>query len=126
MRFSTNGGSSYDAGASDYSNAASLPGIVGSQTNQSSIFLNFHSAGAGLVGNAAGEQTSGFIYLLNVSDGTTRTTYWAESTWLDASSSTQGGFVTGGRQATQDTDAVRFLFDSGNIASGIFRLYGIN
>jgi hypothetical protein len=27
--------------------------------------------------------------------------------------------------ATEDTDAVRFLMSSGNIASGTFRLYGI-
>jgi hypothetical protein len=33
--------------------------------------------------------------------------------------------AAGRRMAAQDTDAVRFLFSSGNIASGTIRMFGI-
>jgi phosphoribosylaminoimidazole (AIR) synthetase len=47
------------------------------------------------------------------------------ATYLDTVSGAH--FVTGGgmRMALQDTDAIRFLFSSGNISNGKYAVYGL-
>jgi len=123
MRFSTNGGSSYDAGASDYGwaynrtgNGTNTPG--GSETATS---INV----AGNVGNA--QSTDGVNMTITLQDPF-NTALHTKASFIGATSdinSTFGAYYGGGQRNTaQDTDAVRFLMSSGNISSGSYAVYG--
>jgi hypothetical protein len=46
------------------------------------------------------------------------------SAWFTAAGASKTGIGTGSREVQQDTDALRVLFESGNIASGNWALYG--
>lgn len=123
MRTSSNSGSSFDAGATDY--AYTMTGI-----DDAAGTLNTSSGGAAqiLINNkAAGASYSGItaaIYLHKPS-ASQRCQVTYTSSALD-----NGGLLgsvsgAGARQATGVVNAVRFLFSSGNIASGEFKLYGL-
>jgi hypothetical protein len=45
--------------------------------------------------------------------------------WLGTAGNIHWAATGGMRRSAADVDAIRFLFSSGNIASGEFRLYGI-
>jgi hypothetical protein len=123
LRTSTDGGSTFDAGASDYSWArwgvteAATSG-AGGDTADTEIGLDNG------IGNAANETVNGHVLILDPSAAK-----YFHATWQVQITTTAGAleFVVGcGRRlAAADVDAVRFLMSSGNIASGEFRLYGI-
>lgn len=126
VRFSTNGGSSYDAGASDYAwashgNGGASP--TGTSNNATtSILLTFTNN----VGNAAAEfGVTGLLDLFHAADATKNT----RAHFAGSYENTAGDIViwssAGRRKAAQDTDALRFLYSSGNIASGTIRMFGI-
>jgi len=122
-RVSTNGGSSYDAGASDY----------GYQINFTDSGTNFPagSAGASSIlltsnqGNTAGSETVGLSIELQ---DPFNTGAWTKLLWhlgyLNASGNSNLATGAGWRRTSQDTDAIRFLYQSGNIASGSYAVYG--
>ncbi len=126
MRFSTDGGSTYDAAGYNYvTNAWDDTGfnnlsVSGSAT---SIFITT----ASVIGNGATEGYNGEFTLM----AQTSTALWARvfhsGYYISASATPAGNYVTGGgaRETAQDTDAVRFLFSSGNIASGSYAVYGL-
>lgn len=127
VRLSTNGGASYDAGASDYA------GVTGAASTSDTATTYSNSGGAAQiiltfpnnVGNAAGEEgVSGRVTLIGAPS--TRRTRVHSSVDYD---NTAGLLVEAEgkarRNAAQDTDAVRFLFSSGNITSGTIRMYGL-
>lgn len=127
LRFSTNAGSSYDAGASDYgwsTMGQSNGTITGGGNNASSaIFITT----PGIIGNAAGEKgVTGHIKLYHAGTATTYTRAEGTVTFDNTTSIHTVITFAGRRTADQDTDAVRFLFTSGNIASGVIRMYGVN
>ena len=124
VRFSTDGGSAFDAGAADYHYAGTR------QTN--SATANFGSGGAAQIvvignaeiGNVSNEGVNATFEMLNQ----TSTAFWSRIRW-QAACATGGGSIShasavGLRAAAQDTDAIRFLFSSGNIATGSWALYG--
>lgn len=123
MRTSSNSGSSFDAGASDYAYAMTgLDDAAGSLNAASGgatqILINNKAAGASYSGITAA------IYLHKPS-----TSQRCQVTYT-SSSLDNGGLLgsvsgAGARQATGVVNAVRFLFSSGNIASGEFKLYGL-
>lgn len=128
MRFSTSGGSSYDAGASDYAYinyAASTGSSAFSFSNAATaaqVLLTFPND----VGNATGEEgVTGGAWLRRAGVGAVRTRVQFELSYENPT----GQLVTANgkarRNTAQDTDAVRFLFSSGNIASGTIRMYGL-
>jgi hypothetical protein len=116
MRTSSNGGSSYDAGGGDYRYFINL------QTDAAAINLTIAGVGNADV-NEAG--WSGNITIFNPSG----TILWKEMmfhyvmTNASANSESQIGYAR--RGAATVVNAVRFFFASGNIASGIFTLYGV-
>ena len=127
MRFSTDAGATYDAGASDYTY-----GLIGLQVTSS--VTQSTSAGNGRieltfnadVGNAAGERgVSGQLTLFNPGLTTEQTRIKIDTVWHNPLGVITTATGHGVRLADQDTNAVRFLFGSGNIASGTIRLYGI-
>jgi hypothetical protein len=126
MRVSTDGGSAYDASGYNWAamrctDAGSSSGAGSGSANQMSI------AGAADIGNAATEGIDVTVKIM----GQTSTSRWSRARW-DAyyidNAGTPGGIVVAGggaREAAQDTDAVRFLFSSGDIASGSYAVYGL-
>jgi len=125
LRTSTNGGSTYDAGATDYA-------YTGTEKGSGAEVDSVDSLGAPQivlctsVGNAAGEQGVSGIVSVWGAGVAARTTF---RTFLHSFDAADGSpFIVNGaaaRLASQDTDAVRFLFSSGNITSGTIRMYGI-
>ena len=78
------------------------------------------------LGTGTGETANGVMYLFNFNNASEYSSYTVEMTCLDDSAhlhGTQGGGVL---TVDQATNGVTFLMGSGNIASGQFRLYGLN
>lgn len=125
IRFSTDGGSNYAtsgynwallAGSSD----APTPAGLGSGSD-SKISL-----GAS-VGSASTEGWNGEITMLNQ----TSTAFWTRvsytGAYIDSVATPGGNYVTGGgaKETAQKTDAVRFMFSTGNITAGNYAIYGL-
>jgi hypothetical protein len=127
MRTSTNNGSSYDAGASDYDYVQSIGVLSGgtyafANTGATDSFMRISFS----IGNAANELGfNGWVYLWKPSDAT----YFSASYSGNGVDGDSQIYVVdqgmGRRLTAADVDAVRFLMSSGNITSGTFRLYGI-
>ena len=126
LRTSTDNGSTFNTGASDYDVAADYMTTFGARTafsgnNNAEIEL---TAALG-VGNAAGEGCAGWVLIEDPTDAASRT-------MVDFSvraSSILGGLhhVAGGawRDLAEDNDAVQLRFSTGNIASGEVQIYGL-
>jgi hypothetical protein len=115
VRTSTDGGSTFDSGASDYK-------INGSSTNFNKINTSSN------LSTNSNQATSGLVYLFNPS-GTTYTKVLftmligsENGTGTSLYSSIIGG---GARLSAADVDAIQFFMASGNIASGTIYMYGM-
>jgi len=112
LRTSTDGGSSFDSGSSDYD-------WVAVSSSESEIALTAN------VGSAAGEGgASGQVMLFGP--------HLAQRTIFkgDLGYQTPAGVIAerssfGMRNAAEDVNAVRFLYSSGNIESGTITMYGL-
>jgi hypothetical protein len=127
MRTSTNNGSSYDAGASDYDYIQSI-GILSSgsyasgNTGSTDSFIRISYS----LGNASNELGfNGWIYLWKPSDATYFSVGYSGNGVDDSGQIFVVDQGLGRRLSAADVDAVRFLMSSGNITSGTFRLYGV-
>jgi len=116
LRTSTNGGSSYDSGASDYW-YTHLRSVTGGATSNlggqsSAIYLS------GNVGNASGELLVGTITLMNPGLGQPCMLNY-ETDHVDGTGSTYYAVRGGGaRRASTDVDALQLTFASGNLNTG--------
>lgn len=123
IRTSTNGGSSFASGLTDYTWEATIGGVT-TTTDDSGIQLS----SGGQVGNGSAEGISLEIVMFN----TTSTAKWPAMKWegvmVDSAATpvVRAPHGSGGRRTAEDTDAVRLLFSTGNIASGTWTLYGYN
>lgn len=122
MYTSTNGGSSYDTGASDYSwTYVGHDGTTTNSADQTSDLIPVN--GYFLTGNVAGEGASGNVILYTPSAAAPCRIRFEYSV---ISSSTLNKLFTGfghaQRLASADVDAIKFAFFTGNIASGTFAL----
>lgn len=126
LRFSTNGGSSYDFGASDYGFSAFGLASAGMITSGSNAANAIQLAGGTLVGNDTGERgISGTVKIYNAPVAT-QTRVLADLTFDDTAGVHTRISSGGRRNADQTTNAFRFLFAvGGNIASGTIRMYGV-
>jgi len=126
IRTSTNNGSSYDSGASDYGWAHL--GRTGGTTQavstgtDSKIILCQGAAGLD-VSNVSGEGVSGSLRLYNPT-GTTSRRITHQIGFINGNGAQTTYTGTGSRLTAADVDAVQFLFSSGNIASGTIYLLG--
>jgi hypothetical protein len=125
FRTSTNNGSSYDSGATDYKYAISTVNDAGVY---SAVFSTGDSSGALTstnIGNAAGRFCDATVQLFLPSDASNCRAYVNL-----AHINNTGVFkiCTGAaeRHTAADVDAIRFLMTSGNIASGTITLYGVS
>lgn len=126
LRTSTDNGGAWDAGVSDYafswhnvSMATSPVHSVAGDDADAQIQI------MGNVGNAANELCDLEITLFNPS-GTEYTKFKWEGFRMNLT--TVGLHVVGAgvRLSAADVTGVRFLFDTGNIASGTLKVYGLN
>ena len=126
LRTSTDGGSTFDAGASNYryifhgaddGGAAFLEGSIGATQIAISDF------GVDL-GSGTGEGYSAVLKVFNPS-AAKYTTIGGVAHYFSKDGTATVGTITGTRLASSDVDALRVLMSSGNITSGEFKLYGV-
>jgi hypothetical protein len=123
-RVSTNGGSSYDSGATDYMGSAWGHAQPGSAATAGTAGLGYITRAS--VGNAAAEYgVTGHMWLRFAGDGNKQTRALCQTSYEQDNSWVETGHASWFRRSAQDTDAIRFLFSSGNIASGTIRMYGL-
>lgn len=131
MRFSTDGGSNYDAGAAAYAwinqrgrSGATAP-VHDVQTGDAKIAIagipnaNFSASNVASEGGVHSAVTLFDQTVAAFAAANYATAYYAANT---ESIDIRG---SGRRLTAQDTDAVRFLFETGNIASGKYAVYGV-
>lgn len=123
IRTSTNNGSSYDAGASDYRYAVGFvsEAAAASQTGSTGAA---QIDGFGQIGNAANEYCTGVVQLFKPSAAVQCKLSWYGQK-VNAAGSLNTVTGAGQRNTAADVDAIRFIMSSGNITSGDFYLYGL-
>jgi len=120
IRVSTDNGSSYKAGASDYYNQEFI--VFGA--------LQASGAGAGssitiTQGLSNAEVSSGIIKILNLRASNKKAIFINRFHVIQSTPRHEADFHSGRREAAEDNNAIRLFFHTGNIASGTFRLYGL-
>lgn len=125
LRVSTNGGSTYDAGTG-YEWSAWLGDNAGTGTNGGAASVaQIVLTGAGVQGSTTARSGNYEVTLPKQ----TSTTFNPQVLWLGTFVNNAGtvNSITGAghRTTAQDTDAVRFLFSSGNISVGDYAVYGL-
>lgn len=126
LRTSTDGGSSWDAGASDYQSVTwsfqhNFSGSSGSPTDDKIVLAGNTFA----VGSAAGENgVSGRVHVAQPSVAH-EVEVWGQGVYMADDGELAGVISRGRRNAAADVNGLRFLFSSGNIESGKFKLYGV-
>ena len=125
MRFSTDAGATYDAGASDYMFAVTSKAAGSTDDSYDSPAATALGLAEG-IGNAAGEKgVCGRVILFGAPDATRATIRSVLNCFEAVAGHIEVMDGVGSRLADQDTTAVRFLFSSGNITSGTIRMYGV-
>ncbi|MDJ0827911.1 MAG: hypothetical protein QNJ16_20690 [Rhodobacter sp.] len=127
-RTSTDGGTSYDSGPSDYVTAGEYAVPTGTNvlTTATGSAMALSNSGTDGVGNAAGEDgLSGEVrlhgpHLAKRTRMTARVSYY-RSNFSDLAV----GYYTGERDSAADVDAIQFLFSTGNISAGTITMYGL-
>jgi hypothetical protein len=112
VRTTTNAGSSWDSGASDYTGTSGGTGTQG--------YVNQTAA----LGSSTGENFCGFLYLFNPAGTTKYKVMRSITSALSATPSVVTEQNTIVRNAIADIDGIQFYMGSGNIASGRFTLLG--
>lgn len=132
LRVSTDGGSTWKSGASDYSHHSFFQEVFDGEfwkvdTADSAIDLwgdSVAQGGWGL-GNAAGEEASGWIRIHDPANAGRHTSARFAGTHADPSGGTVHSKGAGRYLATTAVDGFQLFLNSGNISAGTFRLYGI-
>jgi len=127
LRTSTDGGSTWDAGASDYkwtyvlSTESSSTAVGGNSAADTKIRLS------GGIGTASGAEEGfcGQIWLINPH----RSTVYTTVQWICSFTSASGNFAdlrgAGKRAAAEDVTGVRFIAESGNLGIGSINMFGL-
>ena len=122
MRTSTDGGSTYDSGASDYhwayNNVATTTEYFSGNSTSNTIQL------LDTTGTNGGEHLSGSIRI-NLPSGTQDTIGTIHMLGITGSNTVYRFYGHFARKAAEDVDAVQFYFSTGNIQSGTIQMYGL-
>lgn len=121
MRTSTDGGSTFDSGATDYNWGWSSVGVYletrGTNDYAKLSYTTRNTVGDGLTGEM----------IISLSNGTQKTVYQAHFVENDYNSSEVRGLdCIGRRNSTTTVNGLRFYFNIGNLASGVIKIYGWN
>jgi len=128
LRTDSNGGASFDAGASDYgtvwqtlaaTNSSSTDGTIGQ------IYIAFNGTGLNSIGNDAGYAIQ-FHIRFTLGSANEFPYFISEAIYSMATSDNRPARVDSGgtRNSAEAINAVQLLFDSGNVAAGDVTLYG--
>ena len=120
IRFSASG--SFLTGASDYGWEAGDMGANQFIENDNDSFIKITRAG---LGNAAGESISFKLFLQFPSASGTKTSLVGQQNCSLTDNTHKAMSFGGFRNSAETNDGIRFLFSSGNIASGNVTLYGL-
>ncbi len=130
LRFSVSGSfitaTDYPEAFMAINNAAGSAANNAGWANSASAKISMNSnASSNKLGTATNEQYNGTVFIYNPSDASHFTTCRGHCVY-----ETDGGLFTTGSMGghyiqTSAVDGIRFLMSSGNIASGVFRVYGI-
>lgn len=129
MRVSTDGGANYDATGYSFAFIRSRDGstdaasVVSSSANQ--ILIAGTTSASEAVSNVANENGAFVEIMLMNQTAAAFPRVNFKAGWFSANQQTFQGTGSGARENAQDTNAVRFLFESGNIASGNYAVYGL-
>jgi hypothetical protein len=115
-RFSTDGGSTFDSGATDYNAQSFSTATAGSDSAQ----MGISQTG---IGNATGEDLFALVNIVNI--GATKKARMFASGTFTVSSGEQRNINPFGRHNNAGADAIRFFASAGNLTAGTFRLYGV-
>jgi hypothetical protein len=119
LRVSTDNGSTWKSGASDYAFDTRDQSNIGTSAANSEIRLSPNGQG-----NASNETLNGHVYVINPSN--TQYTNIIGSIYMMNNGGDNFYAITGGKYlSTTAVDGVQFLFESGNLASGKISMYGI-
>jgi len=125
MVSSSNGGSSYDTGSGDYS-FSNLSSRMSSVSGAGSLAGSAYMPITGSMGTASGEEGGASIEITIFGPHLAQYTHF-QTRAAYVTNASQPAQQSGGhnRVSAADVDAVRFAFNSGNIASGTFTAYGM-
>jgi hypothetical protein len=132
LRSSTDGGSTWDSGATDYLGTVMLGVTAGALTqNASGDRLRLTARTVYLLDNTAANAVSGQIFIYSPSNGSGKTCFSSVMILPQRSGgsgetafcSVYGGGI---RNSAADVDAIQLFISSGNITSGTFALYGLS
>jgi hypothetical protein len=122
MRFSTDGGATFEAGATDYQWGRSQIAIYNdSRGSSAQCSLN------NVTGKDAGEELAG-EFTIYEAHNTSRRTWYSGRVWQQEFNAVQvqGNDIIGRRNALNDTTHIRLFYATGNITSGTIRIFGWN
>lgn len=132
LRIATGAGPTWQSSGGAYSWGARLSGPAGGADDGagvspsiSTLIALSRTTGAGFgVGNDTGEHITGVVEFSNP-EGTDYPLFNGRSAYIRSDSVVQQWTVAGNYGAGIAITGIRFLFSSGNIASGTFALYGL-
>lgn len=122
LRYSTDNGSTWSSStyAYGFANVGDNDGVLagGAATSQSAAFISLD------IGTGTGQGASISVTLYNLTSGSLYKTTNSPLAMVNSDGNFQAGFIGSTWRTVTAVNALRFLMDSGNIASGIVRLYG--
>jgi hypothetical protein len=121
---STNGGTGYDTGGSDYVSFVSYMtgGTAAVDVNDNDAFLRVGPP----TGNASSESVNGTMELHSPSNTAMFTQVSGRGSFSHTNGTVKAWYQAGARKSAADVDAVQFKMAAGNITSGTIRMYGIS
>ena len=124
MRTSTDGGSTYDNGSSDYGSAGGVRNWNGTESDISSVGSSSIILGE-FIGSAAGEDGVSGNVLVPHPHLVEKIAITSHLSYSDSNGAFKSSVSSGIRKSSADVDAVRFLFASGSLESGTITMYGM-
>lgn len=126
MRTSTDSGSGYDSGAGNYAWSTFYREGGTTITTESAADTEIQLTGSTVAaGSGTGESLNFTITMYNPSGSAVyKNMEWTIGGYTETPAQVTGTGI-GVRLATADVNAVQFFMSSGNIASGVFKLYGV-
>ena len=121
VRTSSNNGSSYDSGASDYE--VTNFGAWNTTSGTGNATVSYMQVFPSNLGTASNELAHAEVMLYSPSSSQ-YTHMKSDSVMLDHAGVHYIGVCAGYRASAAAVDAIQFIMSSGNIASGTFKLYG--
>lgn len=126
MRMSTDGGSSWASGASDYRWSFMAYGSGGPGNTNSTAATFIELIGFANLTNTVERPLNGFVRVFNPLSSAAYKMVGGHFPYWDATPTLVTGELVGAYQSTTAVNAIQFFCSSGNITTGTIRVYGID